>query len=353
MMNKFSYMRAALLVAATSMLAPVAHAADPEALSIGRCDIPQQTSLFSRTAEVLPASWVIENRSASKGSSLPAVMVDGWAARKAPADILLRELMTEAGLSYEGPGALPMVDWDGRTASFSEVVESIVGQAGGHWTFDGKTLSVSKVAPAVVSSAVVKLPEDRDVRLATIDVLRAYDINVEITSSSILLSGSREELMRARKALEDAKSITVLDVIFLRGRPSDGRYDWSALGAMRSSVNGAGGTFVFTDPEPEALIKRLVARGDLVEDSAQSVAAPEGWGLAVPPEQCGSGNGEIIVTSKKNSDKIDLSVEGSMLDAQFPGFVLGSTAASVSPAPQGGWIKMVLVRPRVVSFSTR
>lgn len=353
-MNKFKMIGLPLVaVASMSALSTTAHAADPESLAIGRCDIPRSTSLFERTPERLPASWVIETRGASHGSALPSVMVDGWPAKKAPADVLLRELMDEAGFSYAGSQALPMVDWDGRTASFEEVVSGLVSQFEGHWTFDGSRLSVSPTVPVTSSTASVPLPSDRDVRLATVDVLRAYDLDVSIGSSSISLVGSREELDKARKALAEAKSITVLDVIFLRGRPSDGRYDWNALGAVKSSPNGAGGNFVFTDPEPESLIKRLVARGDLVEDSAQSVAAPEGWGHAVPPEQCGAGNGEIVVTTKKSSDKLDLTVEGSMMDAQFPGFVLGSTAASVSPVPQGGWIKMVLVRPRVVSFSTR
>ena len=353
-MNKIKLVSLPLLAVAFGALLPTAAAAaDPESIAIGRCDIPRSTSLFARTPEALPSSWVIQSTGASHGSQLPPVMVDGWPAKKGPADVLLKELLTEAGLSYEGSQALPVVNWDGRTASFDEVVNGIVSQFGGHWSFDGSTLSATPSVPVTLSRASLKLPQDRDVRLATIDVLRAYDLDVSIGSNTIELAGSKEELTKARTALSDAKSITVLDVIFLRGRPAEGRYDWNALGAVRSSVNGAGGTFVFTDPEPEALIKRLVARGDLVEDSAQSVAAPEGWGHAIPPEQCGAGSGEIVVTSKKNSDKLDLSVEGSMLDAQFPGFVLGSTAASVSAAPEGGWIKMVLVRPRVVSFSTR
>jgi len=352
-MNKLKILSLALSGAIIGSMPASASAADAESLAIGRCDIPQATSLFVRTPNALPSSWVIQTVGPSNGTQLPEVMVDGWPARKAPADVLLRELMTEAGFVYSGSQALPMVEWDGRTAPFDEVVKDLVRQFAGHWTFDGRMLSASTTVPSSVSRASVDLPSDRDVRLATVDILRAYDIDVAVGASSISLQGSRDELAKARKALEDATSITVLDVIFLRGRPVEGRYDWSALGAVKASPSGAGGNFVFTDPEPEALIRRLAARGDLIEDSAQSVAAPEGWGHAVPPEQCGAGSGEIIVTSKKNADRIDLGVEGSMLDATFPGFVLGSTAASVAPAPQGGWIRMVLVRPRIVSFSTR
>lgn len=353
-MNKMKLMLLPIAASVAMTLAPTAaSASDPESLSIGRCDIPRATSLFERTPEALPSSWVIQTTGPSHGAPLPSVMVDGWPAKKAPADVLLRELMSEAGLSYSGTQALPIVEWDGKTVSFEDAVNGIVKQFAGHWTFDGSTLSASTSVPAPTSKAVVGLPSHRDVRLATIDVLRAYDIGVNIEGNSVMLDGTQEELAKARKALADAKSITVLDVVFLRGRPAEGRYDWSALGAVRSMPSGAGGSFVFTDPEPEALVKRLVARGDLVEDSAQSVAAPEGWGHAVPPEQCGAGNGEIVVSSKKNADKIDLSIEGSMLDAEFPGFVLGSTAATVSPNPKGGWIRMVLVRPRVVTFSTR
>lgn len=330
-----------------------AMAADQESMSIGRCDIPKSTSLFSRSAGGLPSDWVTKTTAPSRGSALPSLAVDGWPARKAPADLLLKELMAETGLEYIGPGALPVVDWNGNVESLENVVSNLVGQFGGHYYFDGKSLSVSKTAPPSVSSVSIALPVERDIRVATIDILRAYDLDVRIEGSSIEVSGSLEEMKKARQALFDAKSITVLDVVFLKGRPEQGRYDWSGLGAIRSKINGAGGNFVFTDSEPESLIQRLALRGDLVEDSAQSVAAPSGWGLAVPPSQCGIGSGEIIVSSKSAADKINLNISGNMMDADFPDFVLGSTAASVSPQPQDGWIRMVLVRPRVVTFSTR
>lgn len=356
MNSVFSLSRLALvagLLASSGMMAQTAHAQDSEAKAIGRCEIPVSTALFSRTSSGLPSSWAIQTANPSNGMDLPSVMVDGWPARDAPADILLGELAREAGFSYEGPGALPVVSWDGKVASMEDVVKGLVSQFSGHWTFDGETLSVSKVAPAVKSSAVVRLPEERDLRLATVDVLRAYDLDVSLSGGSVMLSGDPDEMAKARKALGDAKSITVLDVVFLRGRPAEGRYDWNALGAVKSNASGAGGSFVFTDPEPEALIQRMVLRGDLVEDSAQSVAAPAGWGLAVPPSQCGVGNGEVVVTSKANGDRIDLSLEGSMLNAEFPEFVLGSTAASVASMPEDGWIRAVLVRPRLVTFSSR
>lgn len=344
---------AGMMAASFLSYSAVASAANPESVSIGRCSIPASTSLFSRTPGGLPSDWVTKTVAVSNGIALPDVMVDGWPARTAPADILLQELMAETGLIYSGPGALPSASWNGGVMTLDSVVSSIVSQFGGHWTFDGTTLSVSKNTPVTSSTASVDLPIERDLRLATIDILRAYDLDVRVVGSTVMLEGSSEEMRKARKALADAKSVTVMDVFFLRGRPEQGRYDWSGLGAIRAKPAGAGGSFVFTDAEPELLIQRLVARGDLVEDSAQSVAAPAGWGLAVPPSQCGAGSGEVVVTSKTVGDKVDLTLAGSMFDAQFPDFVMGSTAASVIKDPQDGWIKMVLVRPRVVSFSSR
>lgn len=354
-MNKFSLLKTSLVAASISLaMGPqVASAADLESKAIGRCSIPMNTALFSKSAGKLPSDWVVKSVGVSHGAKMPSVMVDGWPARKAPADVLLKELMSEAGLSFVGPGPLPTVDWTGKVIPMEDVVSDLVDQFGGHWSFDGKVLTVSRTAPATKSTAVVNLPEERDLRLATVDILRAYDLDVSVTSQNVTLAGSQEELAKARKALSDAKSITVLDVMFLRGRPEQGRYDWNSLGAIKASPSGSGGSFVFTDPEPEALIQRMVGRGDLVEDSAQSVAAPQGWGLAVPPSQCGIGSGEVVITSKANGDRIDLSLAGSMLDAEFPEFVLGSTAASVSKVPSDGWIKMVLVRPRLVTFSSR
>lgn len=331
-----------------------AAAMDQEAKAIGRCDIPSGAALYARSPSTLPSGWVTKTTSTTGASkALPEVMVDGWPARRGSATALLRELGKEAGFSVDAPASLPVVAWDGRKASLKSVVSSLAGQAGATWTFDGSTLAVTTVKPVANSTASFALPTDRDARLATMDILRAFDMDVSVSGDTVSLSGSPDEVAKARKTLSETRTITVLDVVFLRGRPLDGRYDWSALGAMRSSAAGAGGTFVFTDPEPETVIQRFVSKGDLLEDSAQSVAAPSGWGLAVPPSQCGVGSGEIIVTSKDVADKIDLKIEGSDLSAAFPGFVLGSTALSVASKPTDGWIRMVLVRPRTVTFSPR
>jgi hypothetical protein len=142
----------------------------------------------------------------------------------------------------------------------------------------------------------------------------------------------------------------VFDVIFLRGRPSEGRYNWGSLGASEIAVANAGGRFAFSGMSMNSVVALLRSNGDVVQDSAQTVAAPQGWSLAVPQVQCGSGYGELTIKPKMIGDIIDLGLSGAGVAAQYPNFKLGSVALVAASVPVEGWVQMVLVRPRIVAF---
>lgn len=347
-MRKFStgVIASAILFAG---FAQPAVASDPEAVALGRCELPSAAPVFDRRSGYLPGSWSIEN-SGGNGSKLPSVMVDGWKPEPMAANALLSKLMSEAGLEYSGPAGLPVVAWDGHTASLEQTVSEIVRKAAGDWTFDGKTLHVFSSALPSTANASFTLPVDRDQKLATIDILRAFDISVSVSGNEVAISGPRKELEEARKALGVARDLRVYDVIFMRGRPVRGRYDWAQLGAIRETPVGAGGQFVFSDENLDDLVTRMGGAGDLVQDSVQSVAAPEGWSLSVPAQQCGTGMSEVMVGLEEEASGMTLSVHGQAGQADFEAFALGTTALSVSGEPSEGWISMVAVRPRVVNF---
>lgn len=340
------------VLAGASMLAlpVVAYAADSEAVAIGRCTVPEAAPLFAREALSLPTNWRLETPS-SGDPALPAVMVDGWTPGTKKANMLLGDLMAEAGLSYDGPADLPLATWSGKTAPLSKVVANIVGQFGGFSSFDGKTLHVLAKAPPSSVSATIAAPSERDLRLALVDTLRGFDLEISATSETISLSGSKAEVDKARAAIAAVREVNIYDVVFLRGRPAEGRYDWKSLGAVQEAGKGAGGDFVFIDPEPGDVIARMKAAGDLVEDSRQSVAAPKGWALAVPPAQCGAGKGEVVVGLEGEPGASALVVKGGGASSSFQQFSLGSTAIAANPEPVDGWINMVLVRPRVVRLA--
>ena len=340
----------ALLVTAGTVLSPQAIARDIEAEAIGRCEIPASAPIFDRRTGRLPSAWTIEDMQ-SQSPALPEVMVDGWKPAPAAADMLLSQIANEVGFAYSGPAGLPVVSWDGRTAPLADVIDDLVTQAGGDWSFDGKNLFVFEAPLPKTANARFMLPEDRDQRLATVDILRGFDIALEVTGGEARLTGERSELEDARAALSSADELRVYDVLFMRGRPDAGRYDWSALGAFSQSQQGAGGQFIFSEEDLSVLMERLQGSGDLVEDSGQSVAAPKGWKLAVPPTQCGLGTGEVIVGLDEADSGISLSLTGNGEEVDFKGFSLGTTALSVSSKPQDGWISMVAVRPRLVTFS--
>lgn len=340
----------ALLATAGTIFSPQAMARDAEAQAIGRCEIPASAPIFDRREGRLPSTWTIEDMQ-SGGQALPDVMVDGWKPAPAAADKLLTEIAKEAGFAYSGPASLPSASWDGRSAPLTAVIDDLVSQFGGDWSFDGKNLYVFKAPLPKTASALFTLPSDRDQRLATVDILRGFDLAVDVSGSEARLTGERSELEEARKALSGASELQVYDVLFLRGRPDAGRYNWAALGAIGQTPQGAGGRFVFSDEDLNALTERLRASGDLVEDSGQSVAAPKGWKLAVPPTQCGLGTGEVIVGLDGAESGMSLSLTGNGESSDFAQFSLGTTALSVSSEPRDGWISMVAVRPRLVTFS--
>lgn len=325
-------------------------AQDAEATAVGRCGVPGATPLFSRSASKLPSNWSFETVVKRTGVPLPAVIIDGWEPVRAPVSDLLRELMSEASIPITVSDSAIMATWTQQNVSLSDAVDTLVRQIGGSWSYDGKVLTVSSEPFATSTSASFALPKERDARLATIDVLRGYDVNVSADASKVTVSGTPEELTKARTALAETKGITVFDVSFLRGRPLEGRYNWNELGATTRMVDGAGGKFIFTDPDPESLIKRLVEKGDLIEESAQSVAAPVGWSVAVPPSQCGRGAGELMVSAKNNIQGLDLSFSMPGIKADYSAFPLGALALSAAPTPSDGWITMVVVRPRTVRF---
>ncbi|MAM38816.1 MAG: hypothetical protein CL949_10030 [Erythrobacter sp.] len=328
-----------------------AQASDAEAIEVGRCSVPDAAPVFDRRSGSLPGKWAIESKGEASKSMLPALMVDGWKPEPASADVMLGQLMEEAGLAYSGPAGLPAATWDGKVSALHDVVDTIVSGVGGDWSFDGKTLHVFASPLPSNATATFPLPADRDQRLATIDMLRAFDLSVTVENGQLAVSGSQKELTEARKSLSEARDLRVFDVVFLRGRPTAGRYNWSELGAIRETAQGAGGRFVFSDEDLSDFITRMERAGDLVEDSAQSVAAPQGWQLSVPAVQCGSGSAEVLVGLDETGGNSKLTVSGQAGISEFEGFTFGTTALSVATEPSDGWISMVAVRPRVVNFA--
>lgn len=332
-------------------MAPLAYANDDESVIVDRCGIPSSAPIFSRSASSIPSSWAITSATKRDGVPLPELIVDGWKPSPGPVSDLLRELLTEASIPVIVSDTAVNGTWSGSNGTLTQAVDDLVTQMGGSWSYDGKIITISNNLPVKVNSASFNLPEDRDARLATIDILRAFDVDVSFDNQSVTVSGSIAELDDAKKSLRETDSVNVFDVSFLRGRPEAGRYDWNSLGAISSKVDGAGGNFIFTDSDPEVLINKFIASGDLVEESAQSVATPTNWSIAIPPSQCGSGIGELIVSAKNEPSGMNLSFNMPSIQGDFGAFPLGALAVSASSVPVDGWITIVIVRPRIVRFN--
>ena len=346
---------AGMMVAGLGMLiaaSPALAAPDAESLAIGRCSVVDDVSVYSRSASMFPALQTFTiSTDVKKGLPLPALMVDGWKPGPGSLEKVLGDLGAEAGFSVAGSG-FPRVTWTGKTASLSQAVNELSRQAGADWSFDGSVLTLSKPKPAspLVSTASVMLPQSRDARLAFLDIVRGHGLDVKVDGGRAALSGTSAAFAKAATALAGTSQLVVFDVAFLRGRPADGRYNWAGFGASETSVSNAGGRFAFSSMSMNDVVSALRTRGDLQLDGMQTVAAPQGWSLAVPQAQCGSGSAELVIKPKFTGDVLALGLQGAGISAQYSNFALGSVALVASSQPVNGWIQMAVVRPRIVAF---
>lgn len=321
-----------------------------ETALLDRCAVPDDVSVFSRSSIKFPQLTAVMSAPSLTGTgNPPSLMVDGWKPAPGPADKLLETLGKEAGFTVVGAKDLPITTWRTDKAPLRETIDTLAKAGNVSWSFVGSTLTLSKPVP-VATSYRADLPANRDARLAFVDVLRGNGADVSIDRGYVSITGSVDDIGKARTALQEARQILVFDVLFMRGRPDAGRYNWNALGMSSSMVNNAGGQFS-TSLNPSDLVSRLEAQGDIQQDSGQTVGAPTGWAVAVPPAQCGLGYGEIIVSPKFDGEKIQAKVSGNGFSADYPSLALGSSMVVAAPQPREGWIDLVFIRPRVVAFS--
>ena len=324
---------------------------DTESLLVDRCVLNEDVPVYTRSQSVFPElKGVPDIPSINTGKPLPSLMVEGWNPIPGTLEKVLSNLGDEAGFSVKGTD-FSVVSWNGKTAPLSKVISELSAQANADWSFDGSTLTIiKKPLPVDKLAATVLLPSSRDARLAFLDIVRGHGLNIKVQNGEAFIFGTKDSFSKASNALLTASQLTVFDVIFLRGRPSDGRYNWGSIGASEMSVANAGGRFAFSGMSINSVITALRNNGDVVQDSAQTVASPQGWSLAVPQVQCGSGSGELTIKPKIVGDIIDLSLYGAGVSAQYPSFKLGSVALVAASVPVEGWVQMVLVRPRIVAF---
>ena len=340
----------ALVAGLMCMAMPAAAQSGSEMSLLDRCAVPDDVSVFSRSQVGFPGLSPVMGTPVLTGSgSPPSLMVDGWEPSAAPADKMLETLGKEAGFTVLGEKNLPIVSWKTPKASLRETIDIIARAGGVSWVYSGSTLTLTKPV-GTVSSYRAALPSNRDARLAFVDVLRGNGAEVAVDAGQVTVSGSADSISKAKDALASTKQIVVFDVLFLRGRPEAGRYNWPALGMSSSMVNEAGGQFS-TTLLPSDIVARLKLQGDVQEDSGQTVGTPAGWAVAIPPSQCGRGSGEIVVAPKFDGESIQAKVNGNGFVADYPSLQLGSSMFVASPQPRGGWIDMVFIRPRVVAFS--
>lgn len=344
---------AALLafIAASASAAAPQRTEEVEMRDVDRCTVPDVMPVFVRSRDALPGLEAIPGPAVSRGSgNVPDVMVDGWKPAQAPVETMLAELGREAGFRVTGAQGFPVSSWTRIKAPLRETIDTLARNANATWSFSENVLTLSRyVAPAPRFRA--SLPNDRDARLAFLDIVRGNGADVKVTGRDAIVTGSTDAIGKAKTALTGARQLLVFDVLFMRGRPEAGRYDWAALQPSSSTPANAGGQFMLGEQTPSSIVARLKSMGDVAEDSGQSVATPPGWAIAVPPAQCGRGNGEIMVAPRLSGDQMSLKISGIGFNANFADVPLGSSVLVAASEPSQGWIPMVFIRPRMVTFS--
>lgn len=345
-MLKFATPLAVLLV--TALLPSQASAADAE--SQLRCAIPADAAIYARESGAVPALKRGTARVTRTGQQPPSLMVEGWRPATGPLSAVLGELGREAGFAVTGADGLGVVSWTRDKAPLGEVLDNLTAQVGGSWTFSSGVVHISKT-PLISNTPVsMPLPANRDVTLALLDTLRGYNANgVTLGEGGISFTSLTSGLQRIESGISGISEVFAFDVSFSQGRPTLGRYTWSALGGTGFTANGAGGQVLLGEDAQSKLSSFLSASGDVKPGGAQTVAGPSGWSLVVPQAQCGSGSAELTLKPKRVGDGFSLQIAGFGAPVDVPMVTLGQTLVVASKDPVGGWINLVTIRPRILA----
>lgn len=328
--------------------APVATQRDAE--SALRCAVPTDAPIFAREAGAVPAikrGVAVVQRT---GAAAPRLMVEGWRPNPGPLPILLADLGKEAGFAVTGAEGLGNVSWTRDSAPLSDVLDSLTAQAGASWSFSSGVVHVSRTPFVSTVPASLPVPANRDVTLALLDTLRGYDAaGVALGQSDITFSASPATLGRIQTGIGGVTEVFAFDVSFMQGRPSAGRYNWSALAGSKLTADGAGGRMLLGEDGAEAVSRFLGSSGDVRQGGGQTVAGPSGWALVVPQAQCGTGTAELTLKPKRVGDGFSMQVTGFGAPLDVPMITLGQTLVLASRDPVGGWINVVSIRPRILA----
>lgn len=339
-------------LAALSALAlvPSQASAAADAESQLRCTVPADAAIYARQAGAVPSIKRGATVVTRTGQPAPPLMVDGWHPTPGALSSVLGELGKEAGFAVTGAEGLGLVSWTRDKAPLTEVLDNLTAQVGASWSFSSGVVHVLK-SPAVSSiPATMALPSNRDVTLALLDTLRGYDASaVTLSETGISFSSAPAGLTRIQSGIAGVSEIFAFDVSFLQGRPSAGRYNWSALAGSSLVADGAGGRMLLGEDAATRLSTFLSSTGDVRQGGSQTVAGPSGWSLVVPQAQCGTGSSELTLKPKRSGDGFSLQLAGLGLPVDVPMVTLGQTLVVASKDPIGGWINIVTIRPRILA----
>lgn len=315
-----------------------------------RCNVPSDAAVYARQFNAVPGIIQGSPVKVRTGQPAPALMVEGWNPSSAPLASVLSELGKEAGFAVIGADGFGIVSWDKDKASLSDVLDNLTSQVGASWSFSSGVVTVSKAPVISTIPASIKRPENRDVSLALLDTLRGYNaMNVALSSEEISFSTNTDTMPKIISGLASVSEIFAFDVSFSQGRPSDGRYNWSALGPVSLVANGAGGKFFLGEDGSSRLGDFLASSGDVRPGGTQTVAGPSGWSLVVPQSQCGNGATEVTLKPKRVGDGFSLQMTGFEGTMDVPLVTLGQTLVIASKDPIGGWINIMTIRPRILA----
>lgn len=342
--------RLLLPLAALAACAQPAFAADGVAERALRCSIQKDASIYGRNAGPFAPDMKRTDVSSSAPSHfIPEVMVDGWQPKPAPLGVMLGDLGGEAGFLVKGAEGFGTVSWVRPKASLSVVLDDLTKQAGATWSFSSGVVTVSRpTLPSKVMGSFSQ-PSSRDMALALIDTLRGYGAeSVSLEDGRISFVATPVVFDKIVASVRGVSEILAFDVEFMKGRPGSGRYDWTSLGASQAFPMAAGGRFVVPSDSFESVDSFFKSAGDVVDGGDQTVAGPAGWALVVPQSQCGEGSLEITLKPKQTPGAIGVGLEMRSIPMDFPSVPLGSMIVAVASQPVGGWIDIVVVRPRIV-----
>ena len=155
---------------------------------------------LASTVVVRPQDFTV--RLVSQSDMLPRYQVNSFSSRKQPLNVVLQNLLTEAGIEVRvSEGTYPVVSVKALKGELSNVLEKLAQESGVFYVYDAESKILTVRSK---TQMLIQLPRNKYVMMAVMDVISGghfVPTAVDWENYQITLDGTRDELNKLRRLM--------------------------------------------------------------------------------------------------------------------------------------------------------